>query len=358
MITSVKYVLPPMLMALLFFACAKKAASDPCCTISDAPANANLEDGQGLLQVQGSTSAHFYVYDEEGEQVGFQLLNQRLALAEGKYQVKVNNSSYPVEVRSGAQMTCSTGTLIVMGNTSDNYYVIGQNNQQLGYDLLGKQMSFFPGAFKVRVNNTEDSVNVQAKEITEVRSGTLVVHGSTTEYYYVLDSANRQLNYNLLEKPLAFLPGTYPVKINNSTLSARIEANRLTELVTGCLVVKGLTDEYYYVSDTAGHALNYQVLNKVLAFFPGKVNVSINNTLTVADVTPGDTTEFVTGSLMLTGAGTEYYYVLDEGGKQLNYNSLNKSLSFFPSQYIIRLGQSTRKATVVAGQLTSLDAFN
>jgi hypothetical protein len=50
--------------------------------------------------------------------------------------------------------------------------------------------------------------------------------------------------------------------------------------------------------------------------------------------------------------------VLDEHGNQLNYNSLNKSLSFFPSEYTIRLGQTTRKATVVAGQLTSMDAFN
>jgi hypothetical protein len=358
MTMSVKYVVPSMLMAMLFFGCERQAPADPCCSVSEAPASANLDDEQGLLQVQGSTGARFYVFSEEGEQVGVQLLNQTIVLNEGKYQVKVNNSVYPVELRAGTRITCSTGTLIVMGNSPDNYYVMDMNNQQLGAELLGKQMSFFPGAFKVRLNNTEDTVAVEARQITEVRSGTLVVHGSTPEYYYVLDSASRQLNYNVLEKPLAFLPGTYPVKINNSTLSAQIEANRMTELATGCLVVKGLTDEYYYVSDTSGHALNYQVLNKVLAFFPGKVHVSVNNTITVANVEAGDTTEFTTGSLMLTGTGTEYYYVLDGGGKQLNYNSLNKSLSFFPSQYIVRLGQSTRKATVVAGQLTSMDAFN
>jgi hypothetical protein len=61
---------------------------------------------------------------------------------------------------------------------------------------------------------------------------------------------------------------------------------------------------------------------------------------------------------MLTGGGTQYYYVLDESGNQLNYNSLNRSLSFFPAEYVVKLGASTRKATVRAGQLTSIDAFN
>jgi hypothetical protein len=99
-------------------------------------------------------------------------------------------------------------------------------------------------------------------------------------------------------------------------------------------------------------------LNKPLAFFPGTLLLKVNNTMMRGSVAAGQTTEFVTGSLMLTGGGTQYYYVLDDSGNQLNYNSLNKSLSFFPDEYIVKLGASTRKATVTAGQLTSVDAFN
>ena len=341
---------------LTLFSCGEKSDSG-CCVFTNLGRDADLEDDQGLLQVQGSTAAYFYALDETGKQIGYQSLNQPLALEEGKYQVKVNNSVYPVEVKSGKLATCSTGTLIVAGNTSDYYYVTDKNNQQLGYELLGKPMSLFPGSFKVKVNNTEKAVSIGLKEMTEVRSGTLLVHGTTNEYYYVLDSANKQLNYNTLEKPLAFLEGSYPVKVNNTTLRADITGGRLTELPTGTLLVRGLTDEYYYVSDTSGHALNYQVLNKPLALFPGRVHVKINNTRSVADIAAADTTEFLTGSLMLTGAGTQYYYVLDDTGKSLNYNSLNKSLSFFPSEYTVKLGESTRKAIVIPGQLTSIDAF-
>jgi hypothetical protein len=112
------------------------------------------------------------------------------------------------------------------------------------------------------------------------------------------------------------------------------------------------------VTDTTGNALNYQSLNKSLAFFPDHLQIKVNNTVVDAEVMAGETAEFVTGSLMLTGGGTDYYYVLDELGNQLNYNSLNKSLSFFPSVYTIRLGSNTRRATVVAGKLTSLGARN
>jgi hypothetical protein len=231
-------------------------------------------------------------------------------------------------------------------------------NTQLGYETLGKPMSFFPGAFNVKVNNTELPVMVRLKELSEVRTGTLIVHGSTSEYYYVLDDMNKQLNYNTLEKPLAFLPGTYDLKVNNTSMRTDVIAGKVTEVRTGSILVKGLTDEYYYVTDTIGNALNYQTLNKSLSFFPGSFHIKVNNTLMVGRVSEGQTSEFGTGSLMLTGGGTQYYYVLDQTGNQLNYNSLNKSLSFFPSEYIIKLGSSTRKASVTAGQLTSVNAFN
>jgi hypothetical protein len=341
-----------------FYSCQKQLPADPCCDFSDLPSNIEVNDGQGSLIVEGSTAAYFYVLDESGNQVGYQHLNQPLALDEGSYRVKVNNVEHRTEIRSGTLARCYTGTLMVTGNTSENYTVMDSAGRQLNYEALGKTLSFFPGSFKVKVNNTEASVDIQLKAMTELRTGTLVVRGTTGEYYYVLDDDNKQLNYNTLEKPLAFLPGTYLLKVNNTSMEADVFGGKVTELRTGNLLVKGLTEEYYYVTDTVGNALNYQTLNKPLAFFPGNVFLKVNNTSMKATVVENETRELVTGSLMLTGGGTQYYYVLDAGGTQLNYNSLNKSLSFFPDEYIVKLGASTRTATVTAGQLTSLNAFN
>ncbi|HET9487437.1 MAG TPA: hypothetical protein VFO54_08385 [Chryseosolibacter sp.] len=346
-----------VLSLFLFLSCGEKKPSDPCCTFAELPATVKAGDGQGALQVEGSTNAYFYVEDETGKQVGYELLNHTLSLDPGKYRIKVNNTLYPLEIQPGRLAKCSTGTLMVSGNTTDYFYVMDTTGHQLSYESLGKSLSFFPGTYRVKVNETGAPVAVKLKELTEIKTGTLIVHGTTGEYYYVLDNTDKQLNYNVLEKPLAFLPGTYPVKVNKTTLQAHIQPGRLTELATGILLVKGLTEEYYYVTDTLGNALNYQAMNKPLAFFPGSFQVKVNNTPMRGVVAPGQITELVTGSLMLTGAGTEYYYVLDDSGNSLNYNSLNKSLSFFPSDYVVKIGGSMRKATVKPGELTTIDAF-
>src|SRR5690606_14015366 len=115
--------------------------------------------------------------------------------------------NHSVLVRAGENAKCSTGTLIVTGNTSDNYYVMDSTGQQLGYEVLSRSMSFFPGNYKVRVNNTEISGAVKLGELTEIRTGSIIVKGTTNEYYYVVDQDNKQLNYNSLGRALAFLPG-------------------------------------------------------------------------------------------------------------------------------------------------------
>ena len=347
-----------LLVFVSLFSCSDKRISDPCCVFSDITDQTDVAEGQSVILVEGSTDAYFYVLDETGKQLTYQSFNKNVAVAPGKYKIKVNNSIHPVEIRAGEFTKCSTGTLIVAGNTSEYYYVMDTLGRQLAYETLGKSTSWFPGSYTIRVNNTEVPAEVKLKELTEIRTGTMLVKGTTNEYYYVLGDGNKQLNYNALEKPLAFLPGTYEVKVNNTSKKADVLAGKVTELATGNLLVNGLTDEYYYVTDTIGKALNYQSLNKPLAFFPGDFHIKVNNTLVNGTVLAGQTTEFPTGSLMLTGGGTGYYYVLDQTGNQLNYNSLNKSLSFFPSEYTIKLGSSTRKATVSPGQLTSISAFN
>lgn len=338
--------------------CTDKPPVDPCCAYSPITERAEVGDDQGLLQVEGSTTASYYILDEEGKQIGSESLNRAVALDAGRYTIRVNNSNHLVQVRAGERAKCSTGTLNVTGNTTDYYYVMDSTSQQLGYETLSRAMSFFPGVFKIRVNNTELNAEVKLGELTEIRTGSIVVKGTTNESYYVVDEGNKQLNSNVLGNPLAFLPGTYEVKLNNTSMKANVRAGKVTELVTGNLLVNGLTDEYYYVTDTAGNALNYQTLNKPLAVFPGMFQIKVNNTQVRGRVSPGDTTRFMTGSIRLTGGGAGYYYVLDEAGRQLNYNSLNKSLSFFPSEYTVKLGSSTRRATVTAGQLTSISAFD
>ena len=342
------------LLAIMSSSCAGRPPNDSYCSYEPLPASVDAKADQGALEVEGITSTYFYVFDEGGKQNSYQSLGRTLGLDPGKYQLKVNNSSHPITVQKGILTKCSTGALMVSGGTPEYYYVMDSANQQLHYDSLGKAASFLPGPFRVRVNNTEVQTEVKLNQTTEIKTGTLVVRGSTNEYYYVNDSLGKQLSYNSLEKPLAFLPGSYTVRVNNTESKANIGGGQITELKTGTLLVKGSTEEYYYVLDSLGKQLGYQNLNKALAFFAGGYRVRVNNSDTTAEVVAGEIRECETGSLTVAGNGSEYYYVLDKTGSQLNYNSLNKPLSFFPSGYTVKLGQSTQPATVTAGKATTV----
>src|SRR5690606_6018707 len=184
------------------------------------------EDGQGMLRVEGSAATDFYVFSESGEQIGHQVLNRTLALNPGPYKVKVNNSVHAVEIRSHKLLSCATGSLLVSGNTGEYYYVTDTTGQQLTYQTLGQSTCYFPGRYAIRVNNTDVVAEVKLREMTEIRTGTLLVRGMTPDYYYVLDTGNKQLNYNTLEKPLAFLPGVYDVKVNNTSMKAEVLAGK------------------------------------------------------------------------------------------------------------------------------------
>ena len=338
--------------AVLATSCGAPAPQDPYCSIAPLPGAADLKAGQGALQVEGATSAYFYVLDPAGKSVNHQILGKTLALSPGKYQLKVNNSAHSVTLEQGKLTKCSTGTLLTSGTTSEYWYVQDTTGKALQHDTLGKAISLIPGTFRVKVNNAEVPAEVRLGQTTEVKTGTLVVRGGTDEYYYAADTLGRQLNHNTLEKPLAFLPGSYAVKVNNTETKADIVAGQVTELKTGTLLVKGLTQEYYYVGDAVGKQLNHQTIGKALAFFSGSYRVQVNKSERSVEIAAAQIVEIQTGSLMVEGAGSDYYYVSDKTGNALNHNTVNKALSFFPAEYNVKLGQNTRPASVEAGQAT------
>ncbi len=324
--------------------------ADPCCQATDLEPGTDVPSGQGALQVNGTADAYFYVFDADGRQVNYKSLNKLLALPPGDYQARVAGSSHSVGIRAGKLTTCATGGLLVTGSTSDYYYVLDTAQNQLSYDGLGKTTSLFQSSYFVKVNASVAPVAIEISRVKDVATGTILVHGTTDEYYYVLDEAGNQLNYQGIEKPLAFHPGRYKVKVNNSMVSAVVEGGRSAELTTGTLLVKGLTDEYYYVSDASGTQLNYQGLNKPLAFFPNSYNVKVNGSMAAATVVAGTVSSAETGSVVVPGTGDDYYYVLDMNGTQLNYSALTKPLSFFPGEYTVRLGTATRNVKIEPGR--------
>ena len=139
--------------------------------------------------------------------------------------IKLNNGTAGASVRAGETTTLRAGTLAALGTTDAYYYVLDTAGTQLGYNRLGLASSYLPGRYRMRVNNSDTVVAVEADRAAQVATGTLVVNGPGTDYYYVLDATGRQLGYSRMSTPLSFLPGSYSVRLGGRTTSASVRAD-------------------------------------------------------------------------------------------------------------------------------------
>lgn len=285
-----RYLRPAVVaIAAALASCGGEPPADPLCSREPLPPGASVKPGQAGLQVSGTTNEHFNVADESGKSVGYDSLNRTLGVAPGKYRVSINKSVHTVVVPKSSLTKCPTGTLVVRGSTNEHYSVRDPSGASLNYNTLGRPLAFFPGEYVVEVNKTTRKFALAAGELKELLTGTIVTKGQTNEHYSVTDASGNNLNYNTLNRPLAFFPGTVRVEINKTQKEAKVVEAQVSELETGALVVAGKGNEHYTVSDRTGNSLNYNSLNRPLSFFPAEYNVKLREQTRAVTVTPGQT---------------------------------------------------------------------
>ena len=400
------------LAAILLVTCHKALPPDGVCSYEPLPAGAQVPSGQGGIQVLASTDAYFAVRDTTGKQTASEHVNAITPVPPGDYQVVLNGSAHSTAVQSKMLTKCKTGAVLVNGKTDEYYavldsatrqlasahvasalslfpgsYTVRLNNSDVGANLqpgallelkpgtlnvdvgtdeyyavldgatrqlasshVGQALGVFAGSYLVRINNSDTKAEVRTGEFTNVPAGILVVHGSTDEYYAVMNNAGAQLASAHLEKPLAFVPGTYNVKVNNTTTSVTMVSGVTTEVKTGAVVLQGSTDEYYAIIDSAGTQLASAHLGRVLSLMPGTYRAKLNNIALPVQVDAGHSGEYQSGSLTVRTAGSDYYAVLDASGTQLVSKQVNQPVSVPAGKYSVRLGNNSRPATVTAGQ--------
>ncbi len=328
-------------IAFIFFAmtgCGPAPPLDPVCTQQPTP------DQNASLLVEGTTDVYYYVLDNSGQQQTYAKMNSALTLDPGNYTVKVNNTIHDVVIKASHQCHCSTNSILVKGATSDYYYILDSAHVQLSYAHMNEPLSLFPGAYYLKVNNTEQPFTLRLEQPTEITTGTVLARGTTDTYYYVLTTGGDQLHYNKLEQQSPLLEGDYIVKINNTLLPIKVNAGGTTTVNSGTLLVTGMTDEYYYVLDTAGNQLHYAKLNQPASLFPGSYQVKVNNSL-LTIVVAESISEAATGSVVVNG-NTDAYYYIDLDGNQLAYAKLNQPLALWSGDYSVRFRESQQQVTV------------
>ena len=339
-----------LLVMFAFTSCTKAPQPDGVCSYEPLPADANVPAGQGGVLTTGTTDTYFYAFDDAGKQVAAQRVNQLLALKPGDYQLKVNNSAHPVSVSSKMLAKCATGTVQAAGKTDEYYYIFDVAGSQLAASKLGSALSLFSGKFQSRLNNTSAPLDITSNAVAELKPGTVNVLGSTDEYYYVFNNTGTQLAASKLGRALSLFAGSYTVKINNSSAPVTVAAAGSADISTGALLVRGTTDEYYYVFNPLGTQLVANKLDRAVSLVEGAYTAKVNNAGFPTKVDPSRTNEYQTGSLTVKGSGSDYYYVFDANGTQLGSNKLNQPMSFPPGTYSVKVGAATRPASVTAGQ--------
>jgi 6,7-dimethyl-8-ribityllumazine synthase len=343
------------LFSLLATVSCTKTPDDPICRFEPLPASSETPAGQGGVQITASADEYFYILDKTGKEVSHARLNMSASAKPGSYTAKLNNSSHPVQVRENTLTKCSAGSVVLRGNTDEYYYVLDSTQHEMAHNKLGTGLAFFPGKYTLQVNNTPQELEVKPGAITDVQAGVLTVPGSTDEYYYVLDSTGRELAHQKLSRPLAFLPAAATVKVNNTSAPVQITAGALVELKTGALLVHGTTDEYYYVFGAAGNELAHNKLESPLSFVEGDYTVKLNNAAMPVKAEAGKTNEYQTATLSVKSGGDQYYYVLDRNGTELGHNKVNAPLAFPEGAYSVKLVNETRPVSLTAGKVTAVN---
>ena len=337
------------LAAILLVTCHKALPPDGVCSYEPLPAGAQVPSGQGGIQVLASTDAYFAVRDTTGKQTASEHVNAITPVPPGDYQVVLNSSTHSTAVQSKMLTKCKTGAVLVNGKTDEYYAVLDSATRQLASAHVASALSLFPGSYTVRLNNSDVGANLQAGALLELKPGTLNVDVGTDEYYAVLDGATRQLASSHVGRALGVFAGSYLVRINNSDAKAEVRIGESTSVPAGTLVVHGSTDEYYAVMNNAGLQLASAHLEKPLAFVPGTYNVKVNNTTTPVTMVSGVTTEVKTGAVVLQGSTDEYYAIIDSAGTQLASAHLGRALSLMPGAYRAKLNNIALPVQVDAG---------
>ena len=337
------------LAAILLVTCHKALPPDGVCSYEPLPAGAQVPSGQGGIQVLASTDAYFAVRDTTGKQTASEHVNAITPVPPGDYQVVLNGSAHSTAVQSKMLTKCKTGAVLVNGKTDEYYAVLDSATRQLASAHVASALSLFPGSYTVRLNNSDVGANLQPGALLELKPGTLNVDVGTDEYYAVLDGATRQLASSHVGQALGVFAGSYLVRINNSDTKAEVRTGEFTNVPAGILVVHGSTDEYYAVMNNAGAQLASAHLEKPLAFVPGTYNVKVNNTTTPVTMVSGVTTEVKTGAVVLQGSTDEYYAIIDSAGTQLASAHLGRALSLMPGAYRAKLNNIAMAVQVDAG---------
>ncbi|SEH04717.1 hypothetical protein [Candidatus Venteria ishoeyi] len=270
----------------------------------------NLTVQTGTLQMDGSGHFSYSVYDEfERERYGStSYTHESMALLPGKYVAVLNDSKQTFTITAKNSTVLTPGYITVKGTGQDSYYVYNE----FGRDIKGsslytnKTKEIFAGTYQLSLNGSTTLVTVEPGKTTEVSAGQVRLNGIGLNYYHIYDELGiALLNYSSRKtnEICELFAGAYTLRLNGINQAVTVNTGALTETDAGLLIIPGIDQDSYFLSDTQNQRLSYSTYKagRRLELFPATytlknstTDVTQNITLT-ADLSQMDNADFSAG---------------------------------------------------------------
>lgn len=131
-----------------------------------------------------------------------------------------------------------------------------------------------------------------------------------------------------------------PARLTGTRAGATIAGGRRTEIAAGTLVVSGSGTDSYYVADAAGERdlTGFRRTGTPMELLPGTYVARLNGTRAGVTITGGQRTEIAPGSVVVTGAANSY--LADSAGERdlTGFRRTGTPVELLPGTYVVRLG--------------------
>jgi len=167
---------------------------------------------------------------------------------EGTYTVELSDVSREITVED--DVTLVSGSVLVFGWGTDPYDLYDEDDNKLGGAETGEYTDMFAGSYTVRLNDTSQPATVVSGARTFLGAGAILVRGTGTDRYDVYDADENKLGGNDTEGDVELFPGTYTVELNKTReTTVIVEAFRRSVLKAGAIKITGTGSDSYNVCD-------------------------------------------------------------------------------------------------------------
>ncbi|QTA79899.1 Uncharacterized protein dnl_21810 [Desulfonema limicola] len=298
-----------------------------------------IESGYILVSGKGFDNYSVYYNDDKLTETKTNVYKE--FFSDLSYTVKLNKGEYFEPVKPPARLYA--GSVVIKGQGIDRYSIFSQETELAGKET-GEELEFFSGTYTVKLNNTIETVPIQANLRTEIDAGGILVSGAGNSFYSLVNG-DEEIGQKKTGEIIEVFKGTYSVKLNKDIKENIIvnsgDINK--SLNSHALIFKGTGGYPFYVFNSSSsdfdteNALASSTSDKALDLFTGEYKVRLNNINKDINLTDSQELTITPGRLLVTGTGEEKYNILDAQGNQLATGVAGEEIDLFQGTYSVIL---------------------